>query len=107
MLQAILSKFVNGRANKLIGALERYSLVGYLKPRSSFLQTFKVTLTLQMEEWPQHILIICCQGCRVTGVPGDAAATPEMDSRQPHKEMHCRHLVTLTNAVLHVLGKAL
>lgn len=110
MLQAILNKFVNGRANKLKRALERYILVGCLKliwPGSSFLLTFKVTLALQMEEWPQHILIIYCQGCRVTGVPGDAAATPEMDSRQPHKEMHCRHLVTLTNAVLHVLGNAL
>lgn len=97
-------------ANELKGALERYILVGRLKlvwPGSSFLLTFKVTLTIQMEEWPQHILIIYCQGCRVTGVPGDAVATPEMDSRQPHKEIHRRHLVTLTNAVLHVLGNAL
>lgn len=98
------------RANKLKGALERYILVACLKLiwfGLSFLLTFKVTLTLQMEEWPQHILIVYCRGCRVTGVPGDAAATPEMDSRQPHKEMHHRHFVTLTNAVLHVLGNAL
>lgn len=35
-----------------------------------------------------------------TRVAGDAVGTTEMDSRQPDKEMHRRHLVTLTNAVL-------
>lgn len=42
-----------------------------------------------------------------TRVPGDAVGTTEMDSRQPDKEMHRRHLVTLTNAVLQGWGNAL
>lgn len=42
-----------------------------------------------------------------TRVAGDAVGTTEMDSRQPDKEMHRRHLVTLTNAVLQGWGTAL
>lgn len=50
--------------------------------------------------------IAYCWGCGVALVSDDAVGTTEMDSRRPDKEMHGRHLVTLTNAVLQVWGDA-